>query len=697
MSKDINYDKIIKSSSYLKEWKNQMYKSLKLIDNDLSDKKIDAILNEMIKDNIQFPDVEMDNNYTGEHSNSNLLSIFDWILERKPIISGNATFYKNQHEAENPVAKMLEKWLAERKALKKQMFKIEDVTSDEYADLDREQGNKKRLVNSYYGCSGMPKSAFYSKWSGPATTGAAQSVISTTETLFEALIVDNYKFIDINEMFFYIQSILNQDYDLPKYIIDVTSEELINRLINMFYDNIYKDEYYDIIKKTVNNLSKDGKNKIFYKNNLKEFTKRHDYIIKLFDKMFKSINNYKYAEDISDIPKELLDKFNGNDKQKVHDYNNFVNKEYFMDPNNPPESIKKYLDELISLYMDCVYLPYMSIDRIHRLKYFKRKTVCVVDTDSNIMSLDSWINFCKKDILNGNYNRSEENNDFILVNIITYLITAAVTNTLDLYGIHSNIPEDYRGRFNMKNEFFFNKLIIGRKKKRYLSSIKLREGNLITPYKADVKGFDFTKATTSEYAKSKFDMIVRKYILETDIPDIRGILNELNKFENEIRNSILNGETTYLPLANAKDLDAYKDPYSQQGIRSAIAWNLLYPDNQIEFPSKVSVLKLNIFTPEVISDLKKSNPREYSIIINDIFNSPEKGIRDKGLQVLGIPSGRKIPDWCKPYIDYNTVINNIITQFKGVLDIFSIDCPSVGKSINGVDRKTKKVSNIIRF
>ena len=172
---------------------------------------------------------------------------------------------------------------------------------------------------------------------------------------------------------------------------------------------------------------------------------------------------------------------------------------------------------------------------------------------------------------------------------------------------------------------------------------------------------------------------------------------DLREFERHIRQSIQNGERTYLPLGNAKDLNAYKDPYSQQGVRGSIAWNLIYPDKQISFPSKVSILKLNIFSPEDIDDLRNVDIRIYNTIIKEIFGSPIKEISSKGLQVLAIPSNSSIPEWCQPYIDYNTVINNIIGQFKGVLDVFGINCPEVGKQIKSVNRKTKKFSNVVRF
>lgn len=205
------------------------------------------------------------------------------------------------------------------------------------------------------------------------------------------------------------------------------------------------------------------------------------------------------------------------------------------------------------------------------------------------------------------------------------------------------------------------------------------------------------KSATSDSAKKRFDMIVKKYILESKIPDSIGILNELSLFESEIRQTLHDGELSYLPIGNAKELEAYKNPYSQQGVRGSIAWNLLYPDNSISYPSKVSILKLNIFTLDDCDELKNTDPEIYEIIKKDIFESSDEKFASKGLQVLAIPSNAKIPKWCQPYIDYNTVINNILGQFKGVLDCFGINCPEVGKTKNSVNRKTKRFSNIIRM
>lgn len=695
----VNYSKIIEDSTFLKKWKKEIRRSIQRINPSWETDEINEVLDDLIEKRLQLPSVTLDNNFTGETKDSNMLSVFDWSLERKPLVAGNGTFYKNQHEAINPIAMMLDGFLTNRKAIKKQMFKVDDVTSDLYKDLDRQQLNEKILANSYYGASGMPKSAFYSKWSGPATTGTAQSVISTTETFFEGYLVDNYKFIDINECFYFMNLALKSDYEIEHWIIPATKMELYDRMKNAFYDDIWQDDWEEPLLLYITNLNDDEVTKIFYKNNFMEFTRRHDKLLRLYDKIFSGVVNHEYIDDISQIPFDCNITFYGKtDKDKVKEYNSWVNNQFFMDPNSPPDTISEYLKELDNAYKTYVFIPFLSVDRIHRLKYFERRTVCIVDTDSNILAMDEFVDFFKNEILgSSDYGRSEENNRFIIINAMAYFITSGVQTILDQYGLNSNIPDEFRYRFNMKNEFYFDKLVIGKKKKRYMSSIKLREGNLINPYKPDVKGFDFMKATTSEEAKARFDKIVKKYVLESKVPDIPAILYELREFENDIRASIERGDKTYLPLGNAKDLAAYKNPYSQQGVRGAIAWNLINPDRQISFPSKVSILKLNIFTIEDAEPLRYTHPQIYETIRKEIFNSPIKDISSKGLQVLSIPGNVDIPEWCQPFIDYNTVINNIIGQFKGVLDVFGINCPEVGKTIKSVNRKTKKFSNVVRF
>lgn len=192
--------------------------------------------------------------------------------------------------------------------------------------------------------------------------------------------------------------------------------------------------------------------------------------------------------------------------------------------------------------------------------------------------------------------------------------------------------------------------------------------------------------------------------------DVRAIKDKLEEVTLDIENDIRAGNTTYLPIANAKELSAYADPGSEQSIRGVIAWNAIYPDDQIDLPSKVKMLKLNLFDEEDIEPLREKYPDVYSAIKETVFDDDsgifvvrsvdKKGkekIKSKGLQVIAIPSYSNIPEWCIPYIDYNSVVGTILGPFKSVTDLLGLQTVETGYSKNGVNRKTERLTNFIEF
>jgi len=476
--------------TYLSTYKERMIEIMKKINPDWKRKDIEKELSKMIDDRCQIPVCTLDNNYTGETRETNLLSVLDWAMDEKPILTGNMTYYKNQDQAINPIATMLKDKLAERKALKKKMYQYVDNKAM-YDALDRAQGNVKRLVNSYYGASGMPSSKFYSKWSGPATTSSAQEVISSCEQLFEGYVADNYDFINLTECMEWCTTALS-DFD---YLDDFIQLQSIPTLEERLYDKIlnHEDNDMEILDDFLSNLSDDEITFLYYKNNMIEFIDNHKLIQDIIYDVFANVINLDYINEkddywYSNIPDEYKDKFNG---KTAKDYNKFVNVMYFMDPNDPPKNIIEYLDELNVYMMKYVFVNYLSFDRIYRLRNFKRKCVTVIDTDSNILSIDTIVNYIFDNIVKGEtFGRKFINNEFIVVNMMTFLITAAVKTILYTYSCKANICEDYRELLAMKSEFFFKKLVIGKTKKRYISKITLREGTYINPPKYDIKGFN---------------------------------------------------------------------------------------------------------------------------------------------------------------------------------------------------------------
>ena len=316
--------------------------------------------------------------------------------------------------------------------------------------------------------------------------------------LFEGFIADNYNFLDLTECLEWCQKILKDfnDDEFDDFVCLKTVDEVAQRLL----DNLISTTKYDeeIIYDYLSDLNDHELSILYYKNNMQQFIEDHTEIQDLIITIFETVDNLEYVDPKDEewqlkvddeYVTEFYDEFRG---KTAKDYNKFVNKQYFMDPNDPPKKIIGYLDILKDYMMKYVYAKYLAFDRIYRLKNFKRSVVTVIDTDSNILSLDTIVNYTFDNVIKGQtFGRDIRNNEFILVNILCYVLTAVVTDILLTYGEYSNIPEEYRPIYNMKNEFYFEILVIGSTKKRYISKIVLREGNLMNPPKSDVKGLKY--------------------------------------------------------------------------------------------------------------------------------------------------------------------------------------------------------------
>ena len=231
--------------------------------------------------------------------------------------------------------------------------------------------------------------------------------------------------------------------------------------------------------------------------------------------------------------------------------------------------------------------------------------------------------------------------------------------------------------------------------------------------KTDIKGFDFVKATCSRESEAFYKELIDKYIMGDHI-DIIGLRNELQEYANMIYTKIRSGDISLLPLTSAKDISAYKQPETNQAVKGMLVWNMLYPDDKIEIPSKPKLLKLSIYKESDLDKIKDTFPREYEILKNGIFHDEtgffvkhkkkktskgeEKDVTmDVGCTILCVPLNRTIPEWCMPFIDYATMIDNILAPFKSVIEIFGIQNISVGKTVNGRPHKSETITNIVKF
>ena len=453
---------------------------------------------------------------------------------------------------------------------------------------------------------------------------------------FETFLARNIQFNNLEDCMFFLSNVIKEKRHLDDgFLIPITRKQLLKHLKKLFPN--YKKEYNDFLNDYIHNLSQSDITRIYYKNNIFKFSK------------LRKIRNM-----LSDVIEQI---------------------DTFKNPNDVPKNVIDELNIIWGFYKEFVFFNQSPYNRIHRLKFHKRKAVVASDTDSTMVYIDKWVIFIRKAIINVNDKLIHKDKDelrFISINLLVFLLTNMIKGVLNKYTKSVNIPKRFRYKINMKNEFLFSRIILTKKKKRYITSNGLRDGKVLYPEKIDFKGIDFVKSTTGEATEKFLKNLIKEKLLYTKEINISDVLKELEKLEQMIISSLEAGEKYFLTPKSVKELDAYKDPLREMGVRSVITWNYLYPNNTIELPEFIDIVKVS-FNEEKIEQLKYKVPEIYESIHKNILNSHEKKIQDKGLIVIGIPRNiPTIPEWIIPFIDYTAIVNSNISTFHSVLESLGI-------------------------
>ena len=642
-----------KNNYFIKDWINTVKTSVKLMYPDIPETELEDFLYEVLDNNIKVPIANLDNNYTHTTKNVDVLSLMQWVKDNNFIIAGNGTIFKNQNQEYNPAIHFLMDVKASRDRIKGAMKKKTPGTYEYLLD-DMGQLNEKLLMNSEYGAAGSNITYFYNLYCAVSTTASGQSLISTAMCCFENFFSDNVKFIDFDDCSKYITNIKEEplNTELVHLVDDKKVPEVFERLRNKFMD--YKEDYTFLLFSMLKNLDQDTLNKLYYKNNLYEFVR----LPKVKKLIFKII-------DETDL---------------------------FLDPNKPPKEQKDDLELLWYWVEEWVMYNHFAFNRIGRLTCDLRDTVVTVDTDSNMLCLAPWYDFVMDEVIRGDkkiLSCDEKMLVYKICNTATYIASQVIAKNLKKFAINSGVLEDFHSRLHMKSEFLFRRMLLTNTKKRYMSKVMLREGTVFE--KNDVKGLDHLKSECNEFTREFINELCENEILRSKDISVKNMILGVRELAETVRGSLERGEKTFLTPKKCKEAGAYKMPFQEQSFRGAYAWNVIYPDNQIEFPDTVDIVQLNIHKLEDIDDLSKSHPEIYKNIKRYIFESKLEEVRKKALTVLGLPKNiEKIPDWCVPYINYDKIVNDNTNKMKSILE-------SLGVQIIETDSTTKRYSNIVKF
>jgi hypothetical protein len=629
-------------SFFKDKWIEQMSQVLRMNTN-LSDKQIVTFLNKKYSSNVKDHECVIYNSYDRETTETTLLGTLDWIQQRKPIVTEAGTFFMRVDENKSLHAQIVQANLEKRNEFKGEMFAFERALDFINASLyDSLQTLEKLRANAPYGVDGNPYSFSNSFAVASSTTFVGRGQTSMAALNFENIVNDHVKFEDMNEMFTYINNIIIKDVHTWQYdtndIIDIvpSKKDLIDRLVEKFELPNYD---IDIITNVVEKMSKEIRTRVYYKSNLRAFLV-NEKISDLLEKMMAD-------EDV------LLSNPYKPEKEIVEDLNKF--------------------SQLVNEFVGYRYQYFRYEDKV---RFKKRKTNVIIDTDSCIIHVGGIMSYAMVNCLRLRVYFNKK--DYMtycnkLCNILGASFDLCMKVTIQYYTAKINV-DNSMGGIVLKNEFTIGTLGNTKAMKSYYYSMLRKESVVYDKPKTTLKGLTLMKSTATEKA-SQFiiEEIIKKSILypKNNKVDLKKITNKSNKFVESMRDEILDGDLKYHKQGvNVKKENGYKDAMTIQQYKATYIWNQLMPKEQIDLPNVVSVIKVDLGKKKDIEKLDVY-PKIFERLLDLFENDPH--IANSGITAIAIPREyEKIPDWMMDVLAVEDIINENVALFSQIFGALQI-------------------------
>lgn len=680
-------------------YKDDMFQFLKLAYPTLSSDVISKALDDSIKKRYKTVPVTLNNNYTKQRKETNLKDLTNWILEKEPIMTAYGALFKKHSETENPLIKMIAMFMDNRAIHKAEMFKY-PKGSEDFEKYNLLQLLDKIDCNAIYGILSAASSALYNIYVAGSITAQGRSLISSATMFFEMFLSNNVKFASLDEVLLFIKNVRSERYATDSRrrhykdndILDrnITPEECFAKLIlttGDFRHGVIKwipdEKDMEIIWNSVCHMDQEDINRVYYKNNLYEFFEN------------KSMTRALVY---------ILEKM----------------EHPFLNPNEVPDEIRVELETLLSLVQEYVFYNYQIIDRIERNKNMIKNVAIISDTDSAIVSFDAWYHFVLSKVNGVHLKISDEEMNkcveaamnmkwesemkemeldfdfatdsiikvpkkrkimefvtdkklkFSILNIIAYLCSQLINEYMLAYTKSNHSYADGKKcLIIMKNEFTFGTTLLTMNKKNYATIQEVQEGNMIRggDGKMDIKGLPINKSGLNPKVKKELQGILENDILMADEIDQINIIKKLAILEKQIYESLHSGSPEYYKPATIKALSSYADPMRIQGIKASVIWNAVRGEElaaiDLDARNTVNIIKVFI-TNNNIECIKDKYPEVYERFVY-LFDDREHvlfgGDKKKEITSLAIPTDVQTPEWVLSFIDYNTIINDNLTNF----------------------------------
>lgn len=639
----------------------------------------------------------LSNNYTKKSVDLTLQQVTEYIQKKQPICTAYGVMFKQPGKVQNPLIGLIESFMIDRDKNKQMMFSF-PKGSEDFAKYFLFQILDKRNGNSVYGCLGNSTCLLYNINVAASITSQGRALISNATMFFEGFLSNGVKFSSLEETLHYIYKVCGEVHERKfndNIILDrnITVDECFSKIVLSIGDFKYGKYKWipdfkdlDVIYNVLKRLNQEDINRIYYKNNLYEF-----------------LNNTSMSNALVYIIKTLQTPY--------------------MSCSKVPDEIKIELDTLQDFLREYVYYKHIWIDRIDRCSNMIKNVCAISDTDSTIVCFDPFYRFVLNKVRHENvpiskiefdiYNEQkkevgirpyiippekldfdfatnqvircreminpyiflpQDNLRYSIINIIAYI----AGNLCNEYNIEftkkcGSFSPDKKCLLYLKNEYLFKRGLLTSGKKNYATLQEIQEGNIIPKgidTQLDIKGLPINKSTLKPKTKKILQQILFDEVLNSDSIDHINIIKKLSIVDSLMRESLKSGSKEYYKPLVIKSIDHYDDPMRIQGIKGSIIWNYVKDDHlspiNLNERNTIDVVKVYI-TPLNIDKIKETYPDIYDKFTklftdNTIFTPKASGIKYE-VTSIAIPIDVEPPKWLLEFIDYDTIINNALSNF----------------------------------
>lgn len=201
-----------------------------------------------------------------------------------------------------------------------------------------------------------------------------------------------------------------------------------------------------------------------------------------------------------------------------------------------------------------------------------REGVLTSDTDSTIYTAQYWVKRITGSI---GFDDEHYNVGFTL----SFLVNKTVYHQLAMMSKNMGFEDKHLHTISMKNEYYFPVYALTNQTKNYFAYISVREGNVYTKMKLEKKGVGLRSSKIPRNVMNQFDdylkMLMDKIITEQNIT-IDELFGSPYRVENEIRDSILKGKSTYFQTSTIKSPESYKQGQSAPALKLHRFWDQVF-------------------------------------------------------------------------------------------------------------------------